>query len=146
MNSPQMPEFAVIAEDPAPLVLYSQGSGTFLTITKDGQIVAGEGLSQDEATQAAAKMLAEQFSALHQKQAAEIASLRATINQIMTPGESYKRLNATIATARREGMERAVAILRARHRGLEHIREWREAQHCADEIEAEIRATPKEGE
>jgi hypothetical protein len=49
-------------------------------------------------------------------------------------------LRAELATARREGMERAVAILRARHRGLEHIREWRESQHCADEIAAAIRA------
>jgi hypothetical protein len=55
------------------------------------------------------------------------------------------RLRAELTTARREGMEEAVAILRARHRGLEHIREWREAQHCADEIEAEIRAAAKEG-
>ncbi len=55
------------------------------------------------------------------------------------------RLCAELATARREGMERAVAILRARHRGLEHIREWRESQHCADEIEAEIRAAAGEG-
>ena len=50
-----------------------------------------------------------------------------------------------VATARRDGMERAVAILRARHRGVEHIREWRESQHCADEIEAAIRAAAGEG-
>jgi len=59
--------------------------------------------------------------------------------------ETSEHIADMIHAARREGMERAVAILRARHRGLEHIREWREAQHCADEIEAEIRAAAGEG-
>ena len=56
-----------------------QGARTFLTITKDGEIVPGEGLSLDESVQATAKMLAEQFSALHQKQAARIAELEAAL-------------------------------------------------------------------
>lgn len=37
--------------------------------------------------------------------AAEIERLRDAINQIMTPGDNYKRLSAALATARREGME-----------------------------------------
>jgi hypothetical protein len=32
----------------------------------------------------------------------------------------------------------AVAMLRARHKGLEHLREHAEAQHAADEIEARL--------
>ena len=42
--------------------------------------------------------------------AAEIARLRATISQIMTPDDNYKRLNAALATARREGMEEAAKM------------------------------------
>lgn len=49
-------------------------------------------------------------------------------------------INAAYKAGRREGMEEAVAILRARHKGMEHLREYAEAQHAADEIEAYIRA------
>ena len=38
----------------------------FLTITPDGKIRLGEGLSQQEATQSAARMLAAQFSGIVQ--------------------------------------------------------------------------------
>lgn len=121
------------------------GGGTFLTITKDGQIVAGEGLSQDEATQAAAKMLAEQFSALHQKQAARIAELEAVIDPVVLqaaegfPVEEaiqkvvegslltdqqkievylaykYRWIKAFFAGGRRKGMEEAALRLEELH-------------------------------
>lgn len=115
MNSPQMPELAVIAEDPAPLVLYSQGSGTFLTISKDGQIVAGEGLSQDEATQAAAKMLAEQFSALHQKRAARIADLEDALMDALNSLHSAKvfilKKHGATNLAREAALAKGLALL-----------------------------------
>ena len=71
----------ITSKDLTPVGFYGSG-GTFLTITKDGKIILGEGLSQDDATQATARMLAEQFSALHQKQAAEIAAKDARIAEL----------------------------------------------------------------
>lgn len=49
---------------------------TVFTITKDGKIKFADGLSKDEATTQAAQLLAEKFSALHQAQAARIATLK----------------------------------------------------------------------
>jgi hypothetical protein len=46
----------------------------------------------------------------------EITRLRATINQIMTPGDNYKRLNAALATARRDEMEQAAQRLEELHK------------------------------
>lgn len=126
--------------------LQGEGGGTFLTITKDGQIVAGEGLSQDDATQAAAKMLAEKFSALHQSQAARIAELEAVIDPVVLqaakpfPVEEairkvvegslltdqqkievylaykFRWIKAFFAGGRRKGMEEAALRLEELHR------------------------------
>ena len=53
-----------------------------------------------------------------QSQAAEITHLRAVINEIMTPGDNYKRLNAALATARREGMEEAAKRLIEKYQSM----------------------------
>lgn len=117
MNSPQMPKLAVIAEDPTPLVLYSQGGGTFLTITKDGQIIPGEGLSQDEATQATAKMLAEKFSALHQKRSVRIAELEDALMDALNSLNSAKvfilKKHGATNPAREAALAKGLALLSA---------------------------------
>ncbi len=62
----------------------------------------------------------------------------------LQPPTGTDALAAMLAQAEARAMKRAAEILRARHRGLEHIREYAEAQHAADEIDAAtIRAAMK---
>lgn len=95
--------------------LQCEGGGTFLTITKDGQIVAGEGLSQDDATQAAAKMLAEKFSAQHQKQAARIAKLEealvGAINALHGARVFILKKHGATNLAREAALDKGLAVL-----------------------------------
>ena len=57
-------EVSFISEIPPDMhniIFYGDHAKTFLTLTHDGKLIAGEGLSMDEATQHAAKMLAEHY-------------------------------------------------------------------------------------
>lgn len=70
------------------LTFYGGDTRTWLTISCDGLMTIGPGLSEDEATQRVAKMLAENYSQLHKAQADEIQRLRAALsNPIHKQGE-----------------------------------------------------------
>lgn len=76
---------------------FFQSSKCFLTITEDGRFVPGSGLSQDEATQRAAKLIAETYSDLHKQQAATISHLTAELarcQESISDKEIRKRLAA----------------------------------------------------
>lgn len=61
------------------LTFYGGDNRVWLTISADGFITVGSGLSEDEATQRVAAMLAEAYSALHKQQAEEIERLRTAL-------------------------------------------------------------------
>jgi len=60
---------------------------TFLTITSDGRMLIGDGLSEDEATQRVAKMLAQKFgSEVSAREAADLAEIGRLKDQLALLG------------------------------------------------------------
>lgn len=70
-------EFLTYTPTAHAVTFYGGDTKVWLTISPDGVMAPGPGLSEDEATQHIAKMLAERYSALHRDQAAEIERLKA---------------------------------------------------------------------
>jgi nucleotide-binding universal stress UspA family protein len=69
------------AFSPAPSITFHNANREVLRITHDGRLIIGEGLSTDEATQVAAKMLVDAFEQEIQKMldariAAELAAMK----------------------------------------------------------------------
>ena len=64
------------------LTFYGGDTKVWLTISSDGVMTVGPDLSEEEATQRVAKMLAERYSALHKQQAEEIARLSAELSDL----------------------------------------------------------------
>lgn len=64
----------------APALTFNDGdTKVWLTISPEGVMAVGAGLSEDEATQRVAHMLAQNYSALHRDQADRIATLEAAL-------------------------------------------------------------------
>lgn len=70
------------------LTFYGGDTRVWLTISQDGVMTVGPGLSEDEAARRVAHMLAQHYSALHREQAEEIARLKAALEKAEEPASA----------------------------------------------------------
>ncbi len=93
-DKPEFPTSITFTPTASAITFYGGDTLVWLTISPDGVIAVGPGLSDDEATQRVANMLAERYSQLHRDQASALASTQAEILRLKAALEPFGELGS----------------------------------------------------